>query len=109
MVGKPTYDKQGRWISVDIRTPRGRTTLIAAYLPPSPQDSLAARTAWAELQEYIITRHNKKNRLVILAGDLNASLCDPLQRKNTDKPTHAAQGRLLALSTRQTISHMEEP
>jgi exonuclease III len=80
VVGKPTYEEHGRWLSVDIRTPKGRTTIIAAYLPLSPQDNATARTAWAKLQDYIIKQHNKKNRLVILAGDLNASLCDPLHK-----------------------------
>jgi exonuclease III len=96
MVGKPSHDANGRWISVDIRTPRGRTTLIMAYLPPSPQSSLTARRAWAELQEYIVTRHNKKNRLVVLAGYLNASKCDPLHRKHTNSPQLVAQRRLLS-------------
>ena len=54
VVGKPTYDEHGRWLSVDIRTPKGRTTIIAAYLPPSPQDNATTRTAWAALQVYII-------------------------------------------------------
>jgi hypothetical protein len=45
MVGKPSYDVNGRCLSVNIRTPRGRTTLIAANLPPSPQSSLTARKA----------------------------------------------------------------
>ena len=62
----------------------------------SPQSSITARKAWAELQEYVVTRHNKRNRLVILAGDLNASKCDTLHRKHTDSPQHVAQGRLLS-------------
>jgi hypothetical protein len=86
--------------SMDIgrhtRTPKGRTTIIAAYLPPSAQDSATARTAWAELQGYIIKQRSKQNKLVILAGDLNASLCDLLHRKNTENSHHRAQGRLLS-------------
>ena len=84
VVGKPIIDKNGRWISIDIRTPRGRTSLIAAYLPPSPQHSTAAKKAWDDLVKFVISRHIKtKNHLVYLFGDLNASRCDPLQRKNT--------------------------
>ena len=94
VVGKPTIDKNGRWISIDIRTPRGRTSLIAAYLPPSPQHSQVARQAWADLQEYVIKIHLKKNRTVYLFGDLNATRNDPLHRKNTGD-AHAGQERLL--------------
>jgi hypothetical protein len=35
VVGKPIIDRNGRWICIDFRTPRGRTSLIAAYLPLS--------------------------------------------------------------------------
>ena len=97
VIGKPTYDINGRWLSVDIRTPKGRTTLIAAYLPPNPQQSTAAKEAWANLQDYITSRHVKK-RTVFLGGDLNASLNLPLQRK-TVGDTHRGQHRLLSLLT----------
>jgi hypothetical protein len=60
IIGKPTYDINGRWLSVDIRTPKARTTLIVAYLPPNPQQSTAAKEAWANLQDYITSRHVKK-------------------------------------------------
>ena len=49
VVGKPIIDSNGRWICIDVRTPRGRTSLIAAYLPPSTQNSTAAKLAWANL------------------------------------------------------------
>ena len=94
VVGKPTIDKNGRWINVDIRTPRGRTSLVAAYLPPSPQSSTPARQAWADLQEYVIKLHLKRNRTVYLLGDLNAALNNPLHRKNVGGD-HTCQDRLL--------------
>ena len=97
IIGKPTYDRKGRWISLDIRTPRGRTTIIAAYLPPSPQHSIVAKQAWANLQDYVISRHVKK-RIVILGGDLNASWNNTQHRKNTG-PSHTGQQRLLNLLT----------
>ena len=81
IVGKPIIDHNGRWICIDVRTPRGRTSLIAAYLPPSPQNSAPAKTAWAELQEFVISRHLKRNRIVYLFGDLNASCNNKLHRK----------------------------
>ena len=94
VVGKPVIDRNGRWVCTDIRTPRGRTSLIAAYLPPSPQTSTAAKLAWANLQDFVISRH-AKNRLVYLFGDLNASANNPLHRHNTG-PRHAPQDRLLS-------------
>ena len=93
VVGKPIIDRNGRWVCIDVRTPRGRTSLIAAYLPPSPQNSTPAKQAWANLQEFIISRHLKK-RLVYLFGDLNASCNNPLHRNNTGTG-HGTQGRLL--------------
>ena len=81
IVGKPIIDHNGRWICIDVRTPRGRTSLIAAYLPPSPQNSAPAKKAWAELQEFVISRHLKRNRIVYLFGDLNASCNNKLHRK----------------------------
>ena len=82
VVGKPIIDRNGRWICTDVRTPRGRTSLIAAYLPPSPQHSKPAKQAWANLQDFVISRHSK-NRLVYLFGDLNAFSNNPLHRNNT--------------------------
>ena len=93
VVGKPIVDRNGRWICIDVRTPRGRTSLIAAYLPPSPQHSTPAKLAWANLQDFVISRH-LKNRLVYLFGDLNASSNNPLHRNNTGS-SHTAQDRLL--------------
>ena len=93
VVGKPIIDRNGRWVCIDVRTPRGRTSLIAAYLPPSPQNSTPAKQAWANLQEFIISRHLKK-RLVYLFGDLNASCNSPLHRNNTGTG-HGTQDRLI--------------
>ena len=95
IIGKPTYDVKGRWLSVDVRTPKGRTTIIAAYLPPNPQDNSAAKEAWANLQDYVISRHIKK-RTVYLGGDLNASLNLPGHRM-TPGTSHRGQHRLLTL------------
>ena len=83
VVGKPIIDHNGRWICIDVRTPRGRTSIIATYLPPSPQNSAAAKLAWTKLQEFVISRHLKRNRIVYLFGDLNASRNNSLHRKNT--------------------------
>jgi exonuclease III len=94
VVGKPIIDHNGRWICIDVRTPRGRTSIIATYLPPSPQNSAAAKLAWAELQEFVISRHLKCNRTVYLFGDLNASRNNPLHRKNTGEED-TGQDRLL--------------
>ena len=94
VVGKPIIDHNGRWICIDVRTPRGRTSIIATYLPPSPQNSAAAKLAWAELQAFVISRHLKRNRIVYLFGDLNASRSIPLHRKNTGEED-TGQDRLL--------------
>ena len=93
IVGKPIIDKKGRWICIDIRTPRGRTSLIAAYLPPSPQHSTDAKQAWADLEEFVVKQHIKR-RTVYLFGDLNASRNDPLHR-NTTREDGTGQERLL--------------
>ena len=94
VVGKPIIDHNGRWICIDVRTPRGRTSIIATYLPPSPQNSAVAKLAWAELQVFVISRHLKRNRIVYLFGDLNASRSNPLHRKNTGEED-TGQDRLL--------------
>ena len=93
VVGKPTIDRNERWICIDVRSPRGRTSLIAAYLPPSPQNSTPAKQAWANLQHFVISRHIK-NRIVYLFGDLNASSSIPLHRNNTG-PGNVTQDRMI--------------
>jgi hypothetical protein len=111
VVGKPTIDRDGRWICIDVRTPRGRTSLIADYLPPSPQHSTPAKQAWANLQEFFISRHLKKI-IVYLFGDLNASSNNPLHWNNTGSGP-GVQGQLtvtvLHFGIRQgTIAHSAE-
>jgi exonuclease III len=80
-VGKIIHDTHKRWLAFDIRTPLGRTSIIAAYMKHSPGSNQAILKEWDELLDFIVHRKTAKNkRRVILLGDLNISRNPPQTR-----------------------------
>ena len=79
-VGKVIHDTHKRWLALDIRTPLGRTTIIAAYMKHSPGSNPAILKEWDELIDFIVHRQIVKKRRVILLGDLNISRNTPQTR-----------------------------
>jgi exonuclease III len=79
-VGKVIHDTHKRWLALDIRTPLGHTTIIAAYMKHSPGSNPAILKEWDVLLDFIVHRQIVKKRRVILLGDLNISRNTPQTR-----------------------------